>query len=422
MSCHWYPAADAVATLHSSHHSYSSHGDLVQHDHHDEWMRFLQLESRSMVSSTSYPIQPYSSSPSSSSSPHSSRAAAITAVALQAQARARHSSQNQPLSTWSNPSSEQHPTAAYPWPSKSSLRPHNQRSYSISSSTSSGSSGSSWSSFSSSSVYESDTEPDSDAMSAPSGPRNKILPPPTLSPILVSSTSTAALYVSAAPPKNRSTCSMSSCSDDSGSISGFSDTDTEDDALSDAWPTMDKILFKNDDSISSAEGASASPLSELPPPPSMLLSMQQQHHCCDDVVSMTATGRKYLALSASIWGPGWHQVEPLPPSFIKTLEQSELEAQAQAQALAQEKAALVPSNPKAKARKAKQQAKAAAAAAAAAAEAAAASESDLVAATTAESSTGANTGSAAVSSTNPAGSCMTTLCSTRLPRSLQFVD
>ncbi len=144
-----------------------------------------------------------------------------------------------------------------------------------------------------------------------------------------------------------------------------------------------------------------------------------QHHR-DDFES-TVAGRKYLALSVSIWGPGWHQVEPLPPSFIKTLEQSELEAQAQAQALAQEKAALVPLNPKAKARKAKQQAKAAAAAAAAA-EAAAASEAGLSTITTAETSTGADPSVVVATSTNPAGSCMTTLCSTRLPRSLQFVD
>lgn len=31
-----------------------------------------------------------------------------------------------------------------------------------------------------------------------------------------------------------------------------------------------------------------------------------------------------MALSASIWGNGWHQVEPLPASFVKTLKASNM--------------------------------------------------------------------------------------------------
>ncbi|KAF9957923.1 hypothetical protein BGZ72_001148 [Mortierella alpina] len=406
MSCNWYSPADSVATFHEHRQSSMPYDDLVQHDHHDEWMRFLQAESRSMVSSTSYPIQTYPT-------PQLSRAAAIAAVALQAQARSRNPSQNQPLSTWSNPSSEKLSKPAENWPSRPSPRLSSQRSYSISSSTSSASS---WSSSSSSSVSESDTEPDSDVNyhSSITGPRNKILPPPTLSPILVPATTAAFLSVSPSQRSRSTTCSMSACSDDSGSVSSFCDTDTDDDYFSDAWPKMNKILLKGDSASSSPDNNASLPLSELPPPPSLLMSMQ--HHR-DDAMS-PATSRKYLALSASIWGPGWHQVEPLPPSFIKTLEQSELEAQAQAQALAQEKAAQVPLNPKAKARKAKQQAKAAAAALVASA----ASESDAATMTAAEASTGADSSSTVVASTNPAGSCMTTLCSSRLPRSLQFVD
>ncbi|KAG0275770.1 hypothetical protein BGZ95_008387 [Linnemannia exigua] len=140
-------------------------------------------------------------------------------------------------------------------------------------------------------------------------------------------------------------------------------------------------------------------------------------------MSSSSSPRKYLALSASIWGPGWHQVEPLPPSFVKTLEQSELELQAQAQALALEKAALAAANPKAIAKKAKREAKAAAAAAAALAAATAQGQRDgqtqdavMGDADSCQASTPLSPSD--VSTAAP----LNALCSSRLPRSLQFVD
>ncbi|KAG0378228.1 hypothetical protein BGX24_004450 [Mortierella sp. AD032] len=141
-------------------------------------------------------------------------------------------------------------------------------------------------------------------------------------------------------------------------------------------------------------------------------------------MSSSSSPRKYLALSASIWGPGWHQVEPLPPSFVKTLEQGELELQAQAQALALEKAALAAANPKAIAKKAKREAKAAAAAAAAALAAATAQEQgdgqsqDAVMGDAESCQASTSLFSSEVSTVAP----LNALCCSRLPRSLQFVD
>ncbi|KAF9156696.1 hypothetical protein BG015_002491 [Linnemannia schmuckeri] len=159
----------------------------------------------------------------------------------------------------------------------------------------------------------------------------------------------------------------------------------------------------------------AQPRSELPPPAS---AWEREENL---TLTLSSSPRKYLALSASIWGPGWHQVEPLPPSFVKTLEQSELELQAQAQALALEKAALAAANPKAIAKKAKREAKAAAAALAAAAAAAQeqgeGSSSHVVMADANPCSAVSSTTSDVAGSASP-----NALCSSRLPRSLQFVD
>ncbi|KAF9351875.1 hypothetical protein BGX34_000310 [Mortierella sp. NVP85] len=122
--------------------------------------------------------------------------------------------------------------------------------------------------------------------------------------------------------------------------------------------------------------------------------------------------KKFLALSASIWGPGWHQVEPLPPSFVRTMQQNEIEAQEKALALAQEKAAQATANPRTRAKKAKQRAKAAASAAAAAI----ANASAITNISIADTNSGLDT-MAAAPSTVP-----DLLSSARLPRSLQFVD
>jgi hypothetical protein len=50
--------------------------------------------------------------------------------------------------------------------------------------------------------------------------------------------------------------------------------------------------------------------SELPPPLPSPTSQQDSNGC--------------IALSDSIWGTGWRQVEPLPESFVKTIQKSNL--------------------------------------------------------------------------------------------------
>ncbi|KAG0290620.1 hypothetical protein BGZ96_005933 [Linnemannia gamsii] len=290
--------------------------------------------------------------------------------------------------------------------------------------------------------------------------KNKTLPPPTLSPILVptpsqttrrttpttrttrsrsSSVLSASSWSADSSSSSGSTMNTSVSGGSSGTSSGSSD-DGDDDPLSTNWPKMDRLASSSsffDRHLSSNGRAQWDPISlgwtttsdtlpaspfctrsELPSPAS---AWEKEE---DLTFSSSSSPRKYLALSASIWGPGWHQVEPLPPSFVKTLEQSELELQAQAQALALEKAALAAANPKAIAKKAKREAKAAAAAAAAALAAAAGQEQgegevqDAV-------MTGADSCSAVAtaSTIDGAGSALpNSLCSSRLPRSLQFVD
>ncbi|KAG0348435.1 hypothetical protein BGZ54_004611, partial [Gamsiella multidivaricata] len=204
----------------------------------------------------------------------------------------------------------------------------NERSHSISSSTSSSSFFSSGSSCSSwPSEHEADVEHEQQKYMV--FRKNKTLPPPTLSPILMPSIPHQVTKRSARSD-SPSRFSVSSWSKDScaSSSSSFGGSDSEDDPLSDAWPKIEKIRIRSRYPDESADNASSSQsfVSELPPPPSLY---HDSYHCDDSVSS-----RKYLALSASIWGPGWHQVEPLPASFVKTMEQTELEAQA----LAQEKA------------------------------------------------------------------------------------
>ncbi|KAG0313184.1 hypothetical protein BGZ97_010443 [Linnemannia gamsii] len=297
--------------------------------------------------------------------------------------------------------------------------------------------------------------------------KNKTLPPPTLSPILLptpcqTTRRTTSTTMTKTRSRSSSVLSTSSCSAESsssssgssmntsvsggggggGTNSGSSSDDGEDDPLSTNWPKMDRLAFSSspfDRHLSSNGRAEWDPISlgwtttsdtlpsaspsctrsELPPPASAWVREE-------DLTLSSPSPRKYLALSASIWGPGWHQVEPLPPSFVKTLEQSELELQAQAQALALEKAALAAANPKAIAKKAKREAKAAAAAAAALAAAAAAAGQDQGNGQVQDTvMTGADScpAVATVSMADGAGPAPpNALCSSRLPRSLQFVD
>ncbi|KAF9912459.1 hypothetical protein EC991_010546 [Linnemannia zychae] len=318
----------------------------------------------------------------------------------------------------------------------------------------------------------------------PSIRKNKVLPPPTLSPILMptlpmpsqSSRRTATSSSTASTvTRSRSSSMVSASSWHSGdsmntSISGEANSSSnssdsgEEDPLSGNWPKVDFMKRMGRDlgpspsssfdrqldsngqaqwdpiamgwTSTATEGStpsSSQTRSELPLPASFLLhaesSWESEEHTLSppSAWSMSSTPRKYLALSASIWGPGWHQVEPLPPSFVKTLEQSELELQAQAQALALEKAALAAANPKAIAKKAKREAKAAAAAAAAAALAGKEQQGEGQSQDSVMADAGSCQASLAPSSSpsdasTPAVAPLNALCSSRLPRSLQFVD
>ncbi|KAF9415976.1 hypothetical protein BGZ94_010344 [Podila epigama] len=140
-------------------------------------------------------------------------------------------------------------------------------------------------------------------------------------------------------------------------------------------------------------------------------------------------------LSASIWGPGWQQVEPLPASFDMALQHqqqldkaaSEKEAQLQAQqAIASLSSSSEQGLSKSKKKKLK---KAAAAAAAAAAKTSDMAENASMEGGTADENTIGND-----SGVNPSQNTLTdassgaaisktcnSLSSARLPRSLQFV-
>ncbi|KAF9118154.1 hypothetical protein BGW39_001428 [Mortierella sp. 14UC] len=173
--------------------------------------------------------------------------------------------------------------------------------------------------------------------------KNKVLPPPTLSPLLPVTISNPASLSPTSPtggnlisPTLSSTSSSSSSSSSGSPPSGYSDEEDSDDVLSHAWPKMDQLFFPDHCCRTSACGvpprqSSSSGgrdnkngrrnnnntnankkefVSELPPPPN--------HHRHDEKGNDGSGG--CMALSASIWGAGWHQVEPLPASFVKTLK------------------------------------------------------------------------------------------------------
>ncbi|KAF9576334.1 hypothetical protein EC968_009308 [Mortierella alpina] len=169
--------------------------------------------------------------------------------------------------------------------------------------------------------------------------KNKTLPPPTLSHTLPPTISNPASLspTSSGPPSTP-------VSPSSPASSGEEDTGGEN--MSHAWPTQDKFFFPDHccrtsacNSSSSRSGTPANVnakaktaksrsrqgqqgsqgngkknfVSELPPPPA-----KHAHGERD-----SANGG-CIALSASIWGQGWHQVEPLPASFVKTIQKSNL--------------------------------------------------------------------------------------------------
>lgn len=169
--------------------------------------------------------------------------------------------------------------------------------------------------------------------------KNKLLPPPTLSPMLPAAISNPASLNPTAPspqkPERRvssTTMSMTahrrSSSSDSftSTISTTSDHDLDknyeddDSNVEHAWPTMDKFFFpdhccrtfacgqKKNQPQNKNKASRRQSVSELPPPP----------------VKRDSSDNSFLALSASIWGKGWHQVEPLPASFVKTIQRSNL--------------------------------------------------------------------------------------------------
>ncbi|KAF9439246.1 hypothetical protein BGZ76_007447 [Entomortierella beljakovae] len=247
------------------------------------------------------------------------------------------------------------------------------RSLSISSSCSSSSwcSRSSWSSISSDSSMEEEVEYDSrkKTMSSSYGNKNKVLPPPTLPPILVPAIPEDCAIAAAFYSVKAASCSglsMGSLIDDDSSVYSFGSEsfDSDEESLSEIWSTQSD----SDEALNSYKG-------------------------------------KYMALTSSIWGPGWHQVEPLPASFIQAMHQSELDAQKKLQIQAQEKAAAQTlANPKFKSKKATKHARASAA--------------SVVSVTT-----DVNVPSARNSPVDgPNSTGWTTGHSARLPRSLQFVD
>ncbi|KAI8602701.1 hypothetical protein EDD21DRAFT_371135 [Dissophora ornata] len=155
--------------------------------------------------------------------------------------------------------------------------------------------------------------------------KNKVLPPPTLSPIL--------------PPKISNPASLSptgaTFTPQLSPLSGYSDDENQDGSLSHAWPSMDKFFFPDHCCRTSACRPSTQPgttarsnnnkkgngnnkisrnkksfVSELPPPPASTSASRDSDGC--------------IALSASIWGAGWRQVEPLPESFVKMAQKSNL--------------------------------------------------------------------------------------------------
>ncbi|KAF9349677.1 hypothetical protein BGX26_012063 [Mortierella sp. AD094] len=345
----------------------------------EEWMQFLQNQYNPKCHQESPNISESTPLQWSSPSTEVPRAQGRTRVSLILSSHGQENQRPRLMSTPSNVSEDvpmdgQVPSSEYDLIHQVPSRRTGTRSLSVSSSSSSASA-SSWSSWSS----ESDMEVEYGSLHENKvhafNHKNKVLPPPTLSPILVPTipqrTAAAAAFYSV-KDASQSRLSLSSWSDDNSSVcsaSGYG-SDSDDESLSDSWS-------------------------------------QGYHPQSDYDEPANAQPGKYLALSASIWGPGWRQVEPLPPSFVKAMQQSELEAQERAQAEAQERAAQASTSSKSKSKKAKQQAKLAAAAAAAAA-----GDSSAESSNTADPST----------ETTPHSTMPTAASSVRLPRSLQFVD
>ncbi|KAF9997753.1 hypothetical protein BGZ80_004564 [Entomortierella chlamydospora] len=363
-----------TTTYHVAHLSQKQY-DIVA----DEWMQFLQDQYNPKCHQEPQNIPESTPSQWSSPSTEVPRAQRRTRVSL---ILSNHGQRPRLVSAPTNvsesapmesqvPSSECDPIRQVP------SRRTGTRSLSVSSSSSftSMSSLSSWSS-------ESDMEVEyeltyKNKVYAPSR-KNKALPPPTLSPILVpitpQHTAAAAAFYSV-KDASQSRLSLNSWLDDDSSVYSASNygSDSDDESLSDSWS-------------------------------------QGYHSQSDyDEPANTQPG-KYMALSASIWGPGWHQVEPLPPSFIKAMQQTEQEAQERAQAEAQERAAKASTGSKSKAKKAKKQAKKQARLAADAATAAVdISEKGFSAADP-------------LTEITPHSTTLAAASSVRLPRSLQFVD
>ncbi|KAG0034303.1 hypothetical protein BGZ81_005407 [Podila clonocystis] len=163
---------------------------------------------------------------------------------------------------------------------------------------------------------------------------------------------------------------------------------------------------------SSSSSSSRRVISELPPP-SLFSSLNSRRSTLSSEDSFDDT-HDFLPLSASIWGPGWQQVEPLPASFVQTLQRQQQLDKAAAEKEAQAAAAAAQSQSQPSKSQKKKAKKAAAAAAAAALAKANGSDSDSVDGS--EEDSMSSGGSDAVLKT------CNSLCSARLPRSLQFVD
>ncbi|KAF9432371.1 hypothetical protein BGZ76_010894 [Entomortierella beljakovae] len=166
--------------------------------------------------------------------------------------------------------------------------------------------------------------------------KNKALPPPTLSHILPAKISNPASLspkglVGSLDSKSYKSAPTSPVSP--GSPSSANEGDDGIDALSHSWPQMDKFFFPDHCCRISACRTTSSPsigqkgtnkkkggknsksykkdfISELPLPP-----ISSNTHIDSDGC---------IALSASIWGAGWRQVEPLPESFVKTVQKNRL--------------------------------------------------------------------------------------------------
>ncbi|KAI1320847.1 hypothetical protein EDD11_009804 [Mortierella claussenii] len=170
--------------------------------------------------------------------------------------------------------------------------------------------------------------------------KNKALPPPTLSHILPMTISNPALL---SPTRATNPLSPSGSSDrpsDASSSLSWSSSEEDDNdsdgGSSHAWPKMDKFFFPDHCCRTSAcppcstrqpagnkKGAGNNSIhnkpqaknkkpfmSELPPPPTSATAQKDTEGC--------------IALSTSIWGVGWRQVEPLPESFVKMVQKSNL--------------------------------------------------------------------------------------------------